>query len=125
MNLKKVIEDLKTEYPGKEIILDPPENATEIIVEIEPTKDHPEKSLAMAVVGKSKPHYHKKTTEIYEVTRGELNLYIDGKKHVLKEGENMTIEPNTVHYAEGDETWFLTHSKPGWTFEDHILKEEE
>ena len=124
MNSKKVVEELKAKYPGKNIVLDPPENPTEIIVEIEPTKNHPEKSLALAVVGKSKPHYHKKTTEIYEVVKGGLALFIDGKKHILKKGGKITIKPNTVHHAEGNETWFLTHSKPGWTSEDHIVVEK-
>jgi mannose-6-phosphate isomerase-like protein (cupin superfamily) len=121
----KVVSELKDKYSGKKIILNPQENPTEIIVEIEPTQDHPEKSLALAVVGKSMPHFHKKTTEIYEVVKGKLNLYIKNTKHTLNEGEKMTIKPNTVHYAEGDETWFFTHSSPGWTFEDHILVESQ
>ncbi len=121
MNIDKISKELKVKYPDKNVVFNPPNNPTEIIVEIKPTKDHPEKSLALAIVGKSKPHYHKKTTEIYEVARGELTLEIEGKRHILKKGEKITIKPNTVHSAEGDECWFLTHSKPGWTFEDHIV----
>ena len=121
MNTQKVIEELKKKYPGKTIILDPPENPSEIICEIDSTADHPEKSVALAIVGKSKPHYHKKSTEIYEALKGVLTVYKSGKKHILKEGEKITIEPNIIHSAEGNEAWFLTYSKPGWTFEDHIL----
>lgn len=124
MDAKKVIKQLKVKYPGKKIIANPEDNPTEIIVEIKPTKDHPEKSLALAVVGKSKLHYHKKSTEVYETVKGRLKLYIDGKKYVLEKGEKMTIKPGQIHYAEGDEVWFLTHSKPGWTFEDHVLVNE-
>ena len=80
--------------------------------------------MALAVVGKSKPHYHKITTEIYEVIKGELILTIDGEKHILKPGEKMTIKPNSIHSAEGEETWFLTHSTPGWKVKDHILLNE-
>ncbi|AKM79766.1 MAG: Cupin 2 conserved barrel domain protein [Candidatus Beckwithbacteria bacterium GW2011_GWB1_47_15] len=123
MNTEKIIGELKAKYPGKAIILNPEDSPTEIIVEIEPTKDHLERSLALAVVGKSKPHYHKTTTEVYEVVKGELTLFIDGKKHVLKQGEKMTIKPGSVHSAEGDEAWFYTYSTPGWTFADHILTE--
>ncbi len=121
MNRTKIIEDLKKEYPGKKIILDPPNNPSEIICEINPTADHPEKSIALAVVGKSKPHYHKKSTEVYEAVKGTLIVYKEGKKYILKKGEKLTIEPRIVHHAEGDETWFLTYSEPGWTYEDHIL----
>ena len=120
MNVKKIIKELKTKYPGKNIVYDPA-NPCEIIVEIEPAKDHPERSLALAVVGKSKPHYHKTTTETYEVVKGELLLTVKGKKHILKTGEKMTIKPKSIHSAEGKETWFLIHSTPGWTVEDHIV----
>lgn len=75
----------------------------------------------MVIVGKAKPHYHKKSTEIYEVVKGALTVYKDGKKYILKEKEKITIEPNIVHYAEGDDVWFLTHSSPGWTFKDHTV----
>lgn len=114
MNTKKIVSELKKKYPGKQIIVDQGEDFEEIIVEIKP-------GLALAVVGKSKPHYHKISTEIYEVTKGELTLYVDGKTHVLKQGEKATITPNQIHFAEGQETWFFTHSQPGWTPEDHIL----
>ena len=86
-----------------------------------PTSKHPEKSVALAIVGRSKPHFHKKSTEIYEVVKGVLVVYKNGKKYTLKEKEKITIEPNIVHYVEATEAWFLTYSNPGWTFEDHIF----
>jgi len=121
MNVKKTVNELKAEYPGKKIIFDDPKNPSEIIVELEPTRDHPERSLALAVVGKSKPHYHKATTEIYEVVKGTLKLTINNQVFSLNPGQKKTIKPNQIHSATGIETWFLTHSKPGWTFDDHIL----
>jgi len=125
MNTQKIIKELQAQHPGKKVILDPPDNPTEIICEIEPTAVHPERSVALAIVGTSKPHYHKKSTEIYEAIKGILTVYIEGKKHVLHEGEKITIEPHVIHYVEGDETWFLIYSSPGWTFEDHIVVEEK
>ena len=125
MNTQKIIKELHAQYPGKQVILDPTDNPTEIICEIKPSSDHPEKSVALAIVGKSKPHYHKKTTEIYEAQKGILTVYVNGKRHVLNEGEKITIEKNTIHYVEGDEAWFLTYSEPGWTFEDHIVVEKK
>lgn len=121
MNIHRIIPQLKHQYPGKEIIYNPPDNPTEIICEIEPTSEHPERSVAIAVAGKSKPHFHKKSTEVYEIVRGTLFLFKDGEKHILYEGERMTIIPGTIHSAEGDECWFLTYSKPGWTAGDHII----
>ena len=121
MNVQKIIEEIKRKHPNKKIILDPPDNPSEIICELEPTSEDPERSVALAIVGKSNPHYHKKTTEIYQAVKGSLIVWVEGEKHLLKEGEKITIEPNLVHHAEGDEAWFLTYSKPGWTFEDHIL----
>ena len=124
MDSKKVITELLATYPGKDVIEDysnDSEGFAEIIVEIDPTSEHPERSVALAVVGKSRPHYHKNSTEIYEAQKGVLTVYLDGFKHILQPGEKLTVLPGVVHYAEGDESWFLTYSSPGWTFEDHIL----
>lgn len=121
MNIKKVIRELKREYPGGNIIVDDKDGNREIICELEPTKEDSEKSLALAVVGKSKKHYHRKSTEIYEVIKGKMNLYIGSMKISMKKGDKQTIAPGEVHWVEGDEAWFLTYSTPGWTPEDHIL----
>jgi len=59
MNTQKIIKELHALYSGKQVILDPPENPTEIICELSPTSEHPEKSISLAIVGSSKPHYHK------------------------------------------------------------------
>lgn len=123
MKVEELLKELKSKYPNKNIVLDPPKNPTEIIVEIEPTEDNPESSIALAIVGKSRPHYHKKSTEIYEVIKGKLTLHIGNKEKSLKKGQKATIKPNVIHWVEGNEAWFLTHSKPGWTFKDHIVTE--
>lgn len=123
MNVKKVIKQLKKEYPSKKIIKNDENNPTEIICEIDPTEKHSEYGVAIAVIDQSIPHYHKKTTEIYEVLRGELVLILDGKEILLKKGEKATIKPNTIHSAKGKETWIKAYSKPGWVFNDHILVE--
>lgn len=121
MNTKKIIAELEKKYPGKNIIVDEDGGYSEIIVELEPAKDHPDHSLALAIVGKSKPHYHKISTEIYEITKGVLTLFVDGKKFVLKQGEKMTIKPGQVHFAAGEDVWFLTYSSPGWSTEDAFV----
>jgi len=123
MNIKKVIEELNKKYPGKKIIKNNENNPTEILCEVDPSTSHPEYSLAVAVIDKSQQHVHKNSTEKYKVIKGKLILYIDGKRHDLYEGEKVTVNPNQTHFAEGNETWIECYSEPGWTFEDHILKE--
>jgi mannose-6-phosphate isomerase-like protein (cupin superfamily) len=123
MNTTKIIKELKTKYPGKFILKNNEKNPTEIICEIEPTQDHPDYSIAIAVIDKSILHFHKKTIEEYEVLKGTLTLFVGSKKIILNEGEKYTIPLNTIHHAEGHKTWIKTTSRPGWTKEDHILVE--
>lgn len=125
MNVAKVISELKEKYPGKKIVINTPENPTEIICEIEPTETHPERSTAVAVVDKIRPHYHKKLTEIYTIIKGELTHYLGEQKRTIKENESVKIPPGKTHWAEGNETWFYVYSIPSWTPEDHILVFED
>lgn len=117
MNVQKVIEKLKQDYPGKNIVLNPAENPTEIVCETDP-----EKGLATAVIDRSEPHHHLQTTEIYKITKGHLTLYIDGNEKELDEGDEFTIYPGEVHFALGDETWVEAVSTPPWSPADHILE---
>jgi len=114
MNVERVVSELKRKYPGKKIILDPPENPTEIICEIE-------NGIAIAIIDESRPHYHKKATEFYEVLQGDLIITIDKRKYKLKKGDKITIKPGKIHSVKGNETWVSCLSKPGWKSEDHVL----
>lgn len=126
MNVEKVKSQLNEKYPGKQIFENTDEkgNVIEILCEVEPTSEHSEYSLAIAVADKSTPHKHLKTEESYKVTTGTLTVFVDDEKHVLDEGDELTIKPGSVHYVEGNETWFDCYSEPGWTFEDHIFIDE-
>ncbi len=119
MNINSVIETLKKQFPGKKIILNSKENLTEILCEIDPTSLHPDYSVAISVIDKTDAHYHTLTTETYEVIKGELQILIDGKQRVLDVGQSVTIYPNQVHSAIGNETWVKVTSKPGWVKDDH------
>lgn len=121
MNANQIINELSKKYPGKKIIRNKEDNPTEIICEIDPAIKHPERSFVIAVIDKSEPHYHKETTETYEVAEGELMINRDGKEYKLKKGDKLTIKPEEVHYAIGNETWVKVYSKPGWIPGDHIL----
>lgn len=121
MDLKNVLQSLSQQYPKKKIILNSKNNPTEILCEIEPTAEHPNYSVAIAVIDKTLPHKHQKTTETYEVITGILILNIDGKITILNTGEKIIINPNQVHQTEGKETWVKVTSKPGWIKEDHLF----
>lgn len=121
MNAQHIINKLQLQYPGKTIIKNDEDNPTEIICEIDPTGEHPEFDVAIAVIDHSIAHYHKLSKEEYEVIKGELVVTIDREKFALHTGEKITIYPGSIHSAVGSETWIKATSRPGWTPEDHIL----
>ena len=96
-----------------------------MICEVDPTSEHPEGSVALAVIGRSDRHYHVHATETYEIIRGTLRLNVDGKEVVLSEGESYTIEPKVRHFAAsiGEPAWVMATSRPGWRPDDHILED--
>jgi mannose-6-phosphate isomerase-like protein (cupin superfamily) len=49
----------------------------------------------------SRPHYHKKMTEIYTVIEGEGYLEVDGERIPLKPLTTVMIRPGCVHRAVG------------------------
>jgi mannose-6-phosphate isomerase-like protein (cupin superfamily) len=121
MDAQAIIKELEETYPGKRIKRIPEDNPSEIVCEFDPRVDHPEFSLAVAIIDKSAPHYHKKMTEIYRVIRGELKLYVDDEEFVMYEGQQYMITPGRVHWAEGDAAWVEVYCNPGYDPEDHIL----
>lgn len=122
MNPEKVVAELQREFPGKTILQLPPENPTEIICEVEPTTtDHPERSVAVAVIDLSGQHVHRISTETYEVEDGEVTLFTDGIEQFLKKGDSMIIKPGIIHRAKANGARVKVTSHPGWTPEDHIL----
>ncbi len=125
MNVQKIVEELKRKYPGKNIILNPPENPTEIVCEIEPGSINPDKSVAIAILDSNVKHYHRLAKETYEVLKGNLELTKGGKTYYLSPGQKLVIDPEEYHLAKGKETWVKVTSEPAWTGEDHIPVEEQ
>lgn len=121
MNVQKVIEELKNQYPGKNIILNNPDNPTEIICELEPASENPERSVAIAVMDENMKHFHRMARETYEVIKGNLEMTKSGKTYFLSPGEKLVIEPEEYHIAKGKETWVKVTSEPAWTPEDQYL----
>ncbi|MDX1765318.1 MAG: cupin domain-containing protein [Candidatus Saccharimonadales bacterium] len=123
MNIDEVVEEIKSQYPGSNIVIQDEDGYLEIIVEVEPTADHPEYSRAVIVAGKSRPHFHKRSTEIYRVLRGKMKVAVDGRIHELVAGDEITIKPGQVHSLAAERVWFEAISRPGWTKDDHFLED--
>jgi mannose-6-phosphate isomerase-like protein (cupin superfamily) len=120
MKVKQLVVEVKKKYPDNDVFVTNENSFQEIICEIDPSSTHPKRSTALAIVGKSIPHKHKFTTEVYRVIKGRLTLFIDGKKFVLNKGDSKKIAPEKIHYAQGKEVWFYTYSTPGWSPTDHF-----
>ena len=88
---------------------------------MEPTQDHPEYDRAVEVIIDSKPHQHLKMTQYYTVLSGEMTLHVENQTLTLKAGDQYTIKPGSVHWAESDQCWVEILSRPGWTKEDHLV----
>jgi len=121
MNVDRIVKELKTKYPGKNIVINTPENPTEIVCEIEPANENPDRSVAIAILDNNIAHYHRRAKEVYEVIRGVLTINVRGKTHVLQKGQKIEINPGEYHTAEGKEVWVKVISTPAWTPDDHVL----
>ena len=120
MNSEKVVEELKKQYPDKKIILNHKDNPSEIVCEIDPSKDHYGFSSLVYVIDQTEAHYHKEAAEIYYVLKGKLDLVIEGVRFSLEKDQYKVIAPGKIHMAKGKETWVLVYSEPGWQKEDHL-----
>jgi len=123
MDVGKIVSELRKKYPGKNIILNPPENPTEIVCEIEPASLYPDKSVAIAILDTNIKHFHRIAKETYEVIKGSLELSKGGKTYFLSPGEKMDIEPGEYHMARGRETWVKVTSEPAWSPDDQLVAE--
>ena len=117
MNIKRVLAQLTKLYPGKNIVVNSPEFPLEVICELDETNQ----TRAVGIIDFIRPHYHKVNTEVYEVTKGELIIYLKGKTTLLKKGERIKIKPYAVHSGVGKETCINVYSNPGWKLSDHIM----
>jgi mannose-6-phosphate isomerase-like protein (cupin superfamily) len=49
----------------------------------------------------AKPHFHKRSTELYYVLDGEGSVHLDGEEHPVQKGSIVHIPPGVVHGATG------------------------
>lgn len=112
------IEDIRarlfSSYPGCRVKA--AEDKQELVAEI---RDR----FAVAVIERSRPHFHLRTREIYRALKGTLLVACGGRGHVLREGESLAIEPGLVHHARavGDPAWIEVVSEPEWSEDDHFV----
>lgn len=117
MDLVTIKAELRAEFPDKEI-LHAAHDPQEVIVEIEADAQH---SIAIAIIDQTPKHFHRETTEVYQVEQGTLCLIVDETEHVLHEGDSFTIQPGQVHISHGNATRVRVTCTPPWSPNDHIL----
>ena len=49
----------------------------------------------------AKPHFHKRSTELYYVLEGEGCVILDGREEPVRKGSIVHIPPGVVHAAKG------------------------
>lgn len=49
----------------------------------------------------ARPHYHRRSTELYYVLEGEGTVVLDGVEHPVRRGSIVQIPPGVVHGAKG------------------------
>jgi mannose-6-phosphate isomerase-like protein (cupin superfamily) len=49
----------------------------------------------------ARPHYHRRSTELYYVLEGEGTVTLDGVEHPVRRGSIVHIPPGVVHGASG------------------------
>lgn len=49
----------------------------------------------------SRPHFHRRATELYYVLDGGGTIWLDGEAHALRQGSLVHIPPGVVHSAQG------------------------
>jgi len=123
MNVVSVKQELTKKYPGVIIKENKDQNGvtTEIVGEIDRNLIDSKRAVAVAVIDKSPEHYHKVTTEEYEVIKGDLTVYLNGKPFKLLSGQKLIVRPGVKHWANGAETWIYCYSEPDWSPGDYQL----
>jgi mannose-6-phosphate isomerase-like protein (cupin superfamily) len=126
--VEDIVEDMRVRYGVKEVIRIPHDDPQEIVgpTTLRTDLNH---STAVAYIRKSVPHFHKHTTEIYEVLDGVLCVYIEGKSYVLFAHNQLVIAPGQVHHAEvlkgsRPDDWCVVKvlASPPWSPQDHHIE---
>lgn len=112
--IEKTRAELLNIYPGCRIKVS--DDKREMLAEI---RD----GFAVAVIERSQPHFHLQMTEVYRVLRGTLYVACGGRGHVIRKGDEITIEPGQIHFARcaSEPAWIEVESSPPWSADDHFI----
>lgn len=114
MNVQKVVEELKRQYPDKEIIVNDPDTPTEIYCLVEPADWNPDKNKVIVVFDGKVKHPHGYRKQSYKVLKGILELTKEGKSYFLTENQILKEGIDDFHMAIGHEAWVEVTSEPAW-----------
>lgn len=84
--------------------------------------------IAIADIEQSDSHFHKKTIETYTVAQGDLEVTLDGEKHLLRPGDVIRIEPEVVHSARSlsdKPARLVVICVPEFSVDDYFLVEDK
>lgn len=127
------IADFVARYPGRPVIRLPEENPEEVIIEIMQSSDK-KFGIAVALILKTRPHKHLKTSEFYKILGGKVDIFLGDPqtKTAFTIDENdpgrqfIFLPPPAAHSAVAEElAEVLVISCPAWDPNDHILLKEE
>jgi mannose-6-phosphate isomerase-like protein (cupin superfamily) len=79
-------------------------------------------AMAPGALGPPK-HFHPRQEESWRVLEGELAVFVDGEWRMLRDGESLSIAPNTVHTLRnrsGAPVRFRDVHEPALDFQDYI-----
>jgi quercetin dioxygenase-like cupin family protein len=100
--------------------------AAEIVYEITTQQSGLPFGIAIADIQQSEPHFHKVTLETYTLVQGDLEVSLDGERHVLHPGDVIKIPLGVVHSARSlDKTpaRITVTTIPEFSQEDYYLAE--
>ena len=104
-------------------------NTGEDVVEVSGNATDGKQDISWAIAtfevgGHSTRHHHNKRTEVYYITLGKANVVVDGKEHILSEGDVITILPGQIHQVFNNDSnmkmELVVSCEPSWVFEDVI-----
>jgi mannose-6-phosphate isomerase-like protein (cupin superfamily) len=81
----------------------------------------------IAAGGRTTPHFHSQTEEIYYILAGRGQMLIDGETRDVGPGDAIAIPPGAVHQITNTgstELKFLCCCAPGYEHADTVLVEE-
>lgn len=100
------------------------EHGQECVYELFTRHDNLGWNAVIADIIESVPHYHKRTTEVYTVLNGTLEVFINGQSHVLNPGDTILVPVRSIHWARSltdKPARIMCTCVPAWSPEDHHI----